>query len=392
MSPRPARRVADFDETVFAVYSRYANEHGAIDLGQGFPSGGPPEFVREALRDAADGPQQYAPLPGDPKLRREVAFDHGRWLGRELDPLAHVQVTVGATEALFAAMQAFVEPSDEVVLFEPFYDAYPADVTMAGGVPVYVPLHPGPDGRWTFDPSELHAAVGPRTRMIVVNTPHNPTGTVFRAEELDAVVAEAERVDALLLSDEVYEHLAFEDVVRLATRPGAWERTLSISSFGKSFSATGWKIGWAVGPEPLVHALRMAHQWIPFAVATPLQRAAAASLRHARDRDDAYWRALPRGFHASARTLVDGLNQTPLRAVMPEGGYFVMADASALGYPDDVELCRDLPPRAGVGAIPPSAFYCEAHRHLAASWVRLAFCKPDADLHAAIDRLRGLAT
>jgi len=270
VSPQPARRVADFRETVFAVYSRYAAEHGAIDLGQGFPSGGPPDFVREALRDAADGPQQYAPLPGDPKLRREVAFDHGRWLGRDLDPLANVQVTVGATEALFAAAQAFVEPGDEVVMFEPFYDAYPPGVTMAGGVPVYVPLRPGPDGRWTFDPAELHAAVGPRTRMIMVNTPHNPTGTVFRAAELDAVVAEADRVDALLLTDEVYEHLAFEDPVRLATRPGAWPRTLSLSSFGKSFSATGWKIGWAVGPEPRVHALRMAHQWIPFAVATPL--------------------------------------------------------------------------------------------------------------------------
>lgn len=389
---RPAGRLSGFVETVFAVYSRLAREHDAIDLGQGFPSEGPPDFVREALREAAGGSQQYAPLPGLPELNREVAFDHGRWLGRELDPVANVQVTDGATEALFAAVQAFVDPGDEVVLFEPFYDAYPADVVMAGGVPVHVPLEPGEDGRWTFDPERLRRAVGPRTKAIVLNTPHNPTGTVFREPELDALVQEAARVDALLLADEVYEHIAWDGAVRLASRPGAWDRTVSVSSFGKSFSATGWKIGWAIGPERLIRAVRMAHQWIPFVVATPLQHAAAASLRHARRDDDRYYRELSATFEAQADALVASLRDTPLRAVKPQGGYFLMADASALPYDDDVALCRDLPASVGVGAIPPSAFYAEEHRHLARDWVRLAFCKPADELAEAGRRLASLAS
>lgn len=387
---RSADRIAGFGETVFATYSRLAAEHGALDLGQGFPSDGPPSVVRAALREAADGPQQYAPLPGLPELAKEVAFDHGRWLGRPLEPVEHVQVTVGATEALFAAMQAFVDPGSEVVVFEPFYDAYPADAIMAGAQLRAVPLEPDATGRWTFDPERLRAAVGDRTAAIVVNTPHNPTGTVFTGHELDTIVAEAERADALLISDEVYEHLAFSGPVRLASRPGAWERTLSISSFGKTFSATGWKLGWAIGPESLITPLRRAHQWIPFVVATPLQRAAARVLRSAREDDDAYYRAVRDDFRSRAEALVDALADAPLRATMPEGGYFVMADASALGYPDDVAACRDLPRRVGVGAIPPSAFYTPEHRDLARSWIRLAFCKPIPDLHEAGRRLARL--
>jgi aspartate/methionine/tyrosine aminotransferase len=384
--------MAEFGDTVFASYARRAAEHGALDLGQGFPSDGPPAFVRAALRDAADEGQQYAPLPGLPELAKEIAYDHGRWLARPLDPTANVQVTVGATEALYAALQAFVDPGDEVVLFEPFYDAYPADVTMAGGVVRTVPLEPQADGRWTFDPERLAAVVSDATRAIVLTTPHNPTGTVFREDELDAIVAAATRADALLISDEVYEHLAFAGPVRLATRPGAWERTLTISSFGKTFSATGWKLGWAIGPEPLVHALRRVHQWIPYAVATPLQRAAAAVLRRAREDDDAVYRQLRSEYRARAAALIDALTATPLRATMPEGGYFVMADASALGYADDVATCRDLPARVGVGAIPPSAFYLPDHRAVARRWIRLAFCKPVPDLQEAGRRLATLAS
>jgi N-succinyldiaminopimelate aminotransferase len=195
----------------------------------------------------------------------------------------------------------------------------------------------------------------------------------------------------VLISDEVYEHLAFDGPVRLATRPGAWARTIAISSFGKSFSATGWKVGWAIGPAPLIDAVRRAHQWIPFAVATPLQAAAAASLRAARAGDDAYWRELRATYRARADALVAALEGTPLRAGRPQGGYFVMADASALGYADDVAACRDLPARAGVGAIPPSAFYTEAHRHQARRWIRLAFCKPVPELVEAGRRLTRLA-
>jgi len=384
---KAAARVAAFEETVFATYSRLAKEQGAIDLGQGFPDFDPPDFVLQALRESADGFQQYAPLGGLPELTREVAADLSATLGRELDPAANLLVTDGATEGLFACMQALVDPGDEVLLLEPFYDAYPADVTMAGGVPRYVPLELD-GGTWRLDPERLRAAVGERTRVIVVNTPHNPTGKVFSASELDLLVAEASRVGAVLVSDEVYEHIAFEGHVPLASRPGAWERTLTVASIGKTFSVTGWKVGWVSGPEPLVRAVRMAHQWIPFTVATPLQAAGAAMLRHARS--SGYYRELRSAYRMRRDALLGALEPTPFRPYVPDGGYFVLADAAALGYEDDVALCRDLPSRAGVGAIPPSAFYSDEHRHLARHLVRFAYCKDEALIRTAGERLRTL--
>lgn len=385
-SIRYAQRIRAFGETVFATYTRLAQEHDAVNLGQGYPDFPPPDFVTAALRDAADGYQQYSPLEGQPELLAEIARDHGAYLGRELEPKANILVTVGATEALFATMQALVDPGDEVILFEPFYDAYPADVRMAGGTPVFVPLRPDSEGGWLVDPDELAANASSKTKMIVLNTPHNPTGKVFTPEELDAIVAVAERVDAVILADEAYEHIAFEGHHRIATRPGAWERTLTVSSFGKSFSVTGWKVGWAIGPERLVTAVRMAHQWIPFVVATPLQRAAAAALRHARERG--YYADLSDRFRAKRDLLVAELAGTPFVPLVADGGYFLMANAAALDYRDDVALCRDLPARAGVAAIPPSAFYSEEHRDMASSLVRFAYCKQDDAIREAGSRLR----
>lgn len=382
-----SRRIAGFRETVFAKYTRLAQETGAINLGQGFPDFDPPDFVREALRQAATGYQQYAPLPGMPALLDALAQKLAPALGRNLDS-DNLQVTVGATEGLFASMQALVDPGDEVVLLEPFYDAYPADVTMAGGVPRYVPLHPQADGRWRLDLDELRLAFTRRTKAIVLNTPHNPTGKVFTAEELDAVVALAEAHDAVIIADEVYEHIAFTPHLPVASRPGAWSRTLTLSSLGKTFSVTGWKIGWAVGPKPLITALRLAHQWIPFAVATPLQQAAATILQQAEQR--AYYAELTRLYRHKRDLLLAALAATPLRPLVPEGGYFVMADTSALGL-DDVALCDALPIRLGVAAIPPSAFYSEAHRPLAKHLIRLAFCKRDEALREAGERLKALA-
>jgi aspartate/methionine/tyrosine aminotransferase len=285
-------------------------------------------------------------------------------------------------------MQALIDPGDEVVLLEPFYDAYPADVVMAGGIPRYVPLELDASGRWSLDPERLASVLTDRTRAIVVNTPHNPTGKVFDAAELDVLLAAAERVGAVLISDEVYEHIAFRPHIAPATRPGGWERTLTISSLGKTFSVTGWKIGWVGGPAELVHAVRMAHQWIPFAVATPLQRAAARILREART--NGAYPALAQAYRARRDLLLEALEPTPLRALVPEGGYFVMADTTALGYADDVALCRDLPGRAGVAAIPPGAFYAPEHRHLARHLVRLAYCKRDEAMREAGRRLAAL--
>jgi N-succinyldiaminopimelate aminotransferase len=401
--------VAGFGETVFATYSRLARETGAVDLGQGFPDFDPPEFVTEALRTAAGGYQQYPPLPGWPPLLEALAEGLAPRLGRSIDPATELLVTVGATEGLFAAMQAFLDPGDEVVLIEPFYDAYPADVIMAGGVPRYVPLEPQSDGTWLLDLERLAGAFSDRTRMIVLNSPHNPTGKVFGEEELDAIVALAERHDALILADQVYEHISFRPFVHASTRPGAWERTVSLSSFGKSFSVTGWKVGWACGPAELIAALRSAHQWIPFTVATPLQEASAQAVRHAAGGD--YYRDLAASYLARRDLLLEALAPTPFRALVPEGGYFIVADAGGLidsvahegdlinsvahegdlGYSDGVALCQDLPRRAGVAAIPASAFYSTEHRHLARTLVRFAFCKRDAAIREAGERLRRLA-
>ena len=382
-----ARRIAPFGETVFAKYTRLAQEHDAINLGQGFPDFDPPDFALEALRSSAAQYQQYPPLPGMPALAEAVAEKMTARLGREVVPVQNVQITVGATEALYAAMQALIDPGDEVVLLEPFYDAYPADVMMAGGVPKYVPLHPQADGAWLLDLDELRGTFTSRTKAIMLNTPHNPTGKVFSESELDAIIELAHEHDAVILSDEVYEHITFAPHLCVASRPGGWERTLSISSIGKTFSITGWKVGWATGPEPLIHALRMAHQWIPFTVATPLQVASAEILRRA---DEGYYEGLARLYRSKRDLLVEALEETSFRPLTPQGGYFVMADSSALPYKDDVTLCENLPKDAGVGAIPPSAFYSAAHQSLAKHLVRFAFCKSDEAIAEAGQRLKNI--
>ena len=383
----PSTRVSSFGETVFTTYTRLAEQYGAVNLGQGFPDFAPPGFTLDALREAASGPQQYAPLPGLPVLLEAVAKKMSGSLGREVSTPENVQITVGATEALFAIMQAFINPGDEVVVLEPFYDAYPADVLMAGGVPKFVALEPhGND--WILDFDALAAAFTGKIKAIILNTPHNPTGKVFTAAELDQIVALAERYNALIVSDEVYEHIAFTEQVSIASRPGAWERTLSVSSIGKTFSVTGWKVGWAVGPEALITPLRRAHQWIPFVVATPLQRASAELLKLAET--NGYYAELKNMFRRKRDLLLAQLEDTPFQAPLPQGGYFVIADSAALGYKDDVELCNALPERVGVVAIPPSAFYSDEHKHLAKNLVRFAYCKSDEAILEAGRRLQGL--
>ena len=384
---RPSTRVSSFGETVFATYTRLAEQYGAVNLGQGFPDFAPPDFALGALREAVSGPQQYAPLPGLPVLLEAVANKMSVSLSREVSAPENVQITVGATEALFAIMQAFINPGDEVVVLEPFYDAYPADVLMAGGVPKFVALEPhGND--WILDFDALAAAFTGKTKAIILNTPHNPTGKVFTAAELDQIVALAERYNALIVSDEVYEHIAFTEQVSIASRPGAWERTLSVSSIGKTFSVTGWKVGWAVGPEALITPLRRAHQWIPFVVATPLQRASAELLKLAET--NGYYAELKNMFRRKRDLLLAQLEDTPFQASLPQGGYFVIADSAALGYKDDIELCNALPERVGVVAIPPSAFYSDEHKHLAKNLVRFAYCKSDEAILEAGRRLQGL--
>lgn len=381
-----AKRISSFGETVFATYSRLAKELGAVNLGQGFPDFDPPQFALDALAESANGYQQYAPLYGMPELLEAVSTKMSGRLGRELESDQNVLVTVGATQALYATIQAVVDPGDEVILFEPFYDAYPADTIMAGGIPKFVPLQPQADGSWQFDFDELETIFNDKTKAIIINNPHNPTGKVYTVEELDKIVELATKHNSLIISDEVYEHIAYTPHTPIATRPGAWERTVTISSVGKTFSVTGWKIGWAVAPKALIDTLCMAHQWIPFVVASPLQQASAKMLTTAQNNN--YYNELLTMYQDKRDLLFDALEKTPLKPLKPEGAYYIIADSSELDYKDDVELCLDFPQRVGVVGIPPSAFYSEEHKHMAKNLVRFTFCKTETALNNAVQRLQ----
>ena len=379
----PAARISSFGTSIFAEMSRLAAEHKAINLGQGFPDFDGPDEVREAAIAAIQaGDNQYAVSSGQPGLRRAIAEHMQHHYGQAYDPDTEVTVTSGATEGLFAAIMALVNPGDEVIVFEPFYDSYVPNTLMAGGVPRCVPLH-APD--WHYDPDELEAAFNDRTRLIVLNTPHNPTGKLYSEQELDQIAALCLKWDVLALTDEVYEHLVFDGArhLRLAQRPGMAERTLSASSHGKTFGFTGWKIGWLLTAPELTAAVRRVHQYVTFASATPFQAAAAAALRL----NGEYYQALQADYQARRDYLAGVLSQAGLKVSLPRGTYFIMADFTPLGFDDDVAFCRWLTTEIGVAAIPPSAFYSDAHKHLASHWARFAFCKRRDTLERAAERL-----
>jgi N-succinyldiaminopimelate aminotransferase len=370
-------RLAGFGTTIFTEMSALAERTGAVNLGQGFPDFDGPEVVLEAAQAAMRaGHNQYAPLAGVPALRDAIAAHQERFYGLAVDD---VQVTFGATEAIAAAMLGLLEPDDEVLVFEPLYDSYGASIAMAGARRRVVTLRP-PD--WSFDPAEL--VVGPRTRMVLLNSPHNPTGKVFSRDELEAVAAVCREHDLVAVTDEVYEHLVYSDPptphVPLATLDGMAERTLTISSLGKTFSVTGWKIGWATGPAALVGAVRAAKQFLTFAGGTPLQHAGAAALAL----DDDFYAALTASFTAKRDRLCAGLSAAGLEPLRSAGTYFVNAVVEG----DGVEFCRELPARAGVVAIPTSVFYDD--KEVGRSLVRFAFCKRDSVIDEAAARLASL--
>ncbi len=378
-----SRRIEGFGTSVFTEMSRLANEHQAINLGQGFPDFAGPDFVKDAAaRAIAADHNQYAPSHGTPRLRAAIAADWAVRFGREVDPDHEVTVTTGATEALFAAMLAFLDPGDEVIFFEPFYDGYVADVVMAGGVPRVVRLNP-PD--WSFDVDELRAAVTPRTRLLLLNTPHNPTGKVFQRAELDLIAALAIEHDITVLSDEVYDRIVFDDQEHLpiSMLPGMAERTLTINSTGKTFSMTGWKIGYVIGPRELNAALRAVHQFVVFATATPFQEAMAEAMEQAPARN--YYQELAGAYAERRDRLRAALGDAGLRPLACQGSYFLLGDITAWGFDNDVEFCRHLTRDVGVAAIPPSAFYLDPAT--APPLARFCFAKRLETIDAAADRL-----
>lgn len=394
--PNPTAVIADrlrpFGTTIFAEMTRLAVKHNAVNLAQGFPDFDGPEFIKDAAHAAMRaGHNQYARTTGIPPLSEAIAEQWRARTGLPADPDTEVTVTSGCTEALAATFLGLFNPGDEVILFEPFYDSYRAGVAMAGATPRFVALRAGPAGIFEFDPQELARAVGPRTRAILVNTPHNPTGKVYTRAELELIADLCRRHDLIAITDEVYEHLVYEPDLphlSLATFPGMAERTVTLSSLGKSFSLTGWKIGWAIAPPHLTAGVRAAHQFLTFATATPLQHGAVEAIRRGAEavRDLAAMLRANRDYLAAAlRDLGFGVH-------LPAGTYFIMADHSALsarlGAKDDREFCTRLTQEYGVAAIPPSVFYDRPE--LGRTLARFAFCKKRQTLEAAVERLRKL--
>jgi len=378
-------KLSGFGTTIFAEMSALAAETGAINLGQGFPdTDGPIEVLDAAVDAIRSGFNQYPPGPGLPGLRNAIADHQARFYGLTLDPEREVVVTAGATEALAGALLGMLDTGDEVVVFEPMYDSYQACIALAGARAVPVLLQPDVSGQWTFDPGELAAAVTERTKLILLNTPHNPTGKVFTRGELDQIADLAIERGLIVVTDEVYEHLCFDGRthVPMATLPGMWERTLTISSGGKTFNTTGWKIGWMTGPESLVSAARTAKQFLTYVNGAPFQPAIAVGLAL----PDAYFAGLAATLQLARDHLVAGLRKSGLDAYAQEATYFTTVDITPVDPTGDgMAFCRSLPERCGVVAIPNEVFYArpEHGRHL----VRFACCKRLDVIDGAVDRL-----
>lgn len=373
-------RIREFGTSIFTEMSALAIQHNAINLAQGFPDFSGPAFIKDAACAAIHADlNQYAPSHGLRVLREAVARSWARHYNRELDIEREITVTSGATEALLAAILAVVNPGDEVIIFEPYYDAYPPDVLMAGGVPRYVRL-PEPD--WSLPVEALRAAITPQTRAILLNTPHNPIGKVWSRDELMVLAALAVEHNLVIITDEVYERLIFDAAthIPIATLPDMWQRTITISSTGKTFSLTGWKVGYVVASASLSEAVRRVHQFVTFASPTPLQAALAAAL----DAGEAYERQLVLFYAARRKELVAALQQAGFGVAPPSGTYFVMADVRPLGWNNDIEFCRYLTTNVGVAAIPPSVFYHDGYQ---SGMIRFCFAKKAETIAAAAEKL-----
>ena len=379
-----SEKLRSFGTTVFAEMTRLAQENAAINLSQGFPDfEGPPEIREAATRAMAAGHNQYARSQGVPELVRAVAAHQKKFYDLDFDPLTEVGVFSGATEGLMSSMLGLLNPGDEVVMFEPHYDSYRACAAMAQATPRFVTLS-FPD--YALDVEALERAINGKTRVLLLNTPHNPTGKVFTREELGAIAEVVRKHDLLVVSDEVYEHLTYDDAqhVPIATLPGMRDRTLTVSSFGKTYSFTGWKIGWASGPADMLRAAQAAHQFVVFSTATPLQHAAAFALT---ELGASYYRELRADYSRRRERLLSVLREVGLETPAPQGAYFALARFAPRFDGTDVEFARHLATEVRVAAVPPSAFYSsgsEEGRHL----VRFAFCKQLETLDAAATRLR----
>ncbi|RMG81025.1 MAG: aminotransferase class I/II-fold pyridoxal phosphate-dependent enzyme [Chloroflexi bacterium] len=387
--PKYAKRVEPFGTTIFTEINTLAQQHNATNLGQGKPDfDGPQELVQAAVDALKSGQaNQYAPGPGVFELRQAVAEHSAYFYNLDVEPEKGVIVTAGATEGVFSSVMGLVDAGDEVIIIEPFFDSYVPNVLMAGAKPVYVPLRPP---SWSFDPDELKKAFNPKTRAIILNTPHNPTGRVFTHEELSLIAELCLEYDVLVISDEVYEHLIFDDAkhIPIASLPDMFERTVTIGSAGKTFGMTGWKIGWVYGHPDLVQGVWRAHQFITFATNHPAQLAVAAGFRYGMS--SSYYEDYQALYDHKRQLIVEGLSNAGLKVSAPKGTYFAMADFSDVFDGDDVAFVRYLIEEIGVACIPPTAFFSPAHRAIASKQARFSFCKDDETLKIAAEKLAKL--
>jgi N-succinyldiaminopimelate aminotransferase len=384
MAILPADRVSNFSEPIFAQITRRARKLGALDLSTGYPDqSGPPEPLDAVYEAMKAGHNQYPLAEGEMVLREAISRHTARFYGSSPDPTGEITVTNGAAQAFHAIADGLINPGDEVIIFEPYYAYYPPNIEMAGGVCRYVPLRP-PD--WTFDPDELAAAFNEKTRSIWINSPHNPTGKVFSRSEFETIAELCDRWDVFALSDEVYEHLVFDDHrhERLCDIETMRHRTITVGSLSKTFNSTGWRVGWTIAAPALTKAIRLAHQFVVDGTATPIQHGAAAAL----ELPDPYFEDLRRSFAGKRNKLQQALAAADLIAEPPAAGYFLMADIARLGYEDDVEFCLRLVEEVGLAAIPPSAFFSEPNKAIGQKYARFAYCKTDALLEEAAARLK----
>jgi N-succinyldiaminopimelate aminotransferase len=386
--PFYSRRVETFGTTIFTEINNLAQQYNALNLGQGRPDfDTPPAIVEQVTVALHDGlHNQYAPGPGTAELRHAVAEHARRFYGLDIDPLHGVVVTSGATEGLLACILGLVDPGDEVIVIEPFYDCYVPDIIMAGATPVFVPLHPP---TWTFDEAELRAAFTARTRAIIINTPHNPTGRVFTREELTLLSELCIEHDVTVILDEVYEHLTLNaaQYLHIATLPGMFKRTVAVSSSGKTFSATGWKIGWVYGHPDVLDGVARAHQFITFAVHHPTQPGVAYAL----NMPDSYFQQFRTMYEAKVQLLMRALAGSGLKYSEPQGTYFILTDFSRVFQGMPMEFARFLIQQIGVACIPLETMYSAEHIHIGKDYVRFSFCKTDEALLAAQEPLAKLA-
>ncbi|KAI0796560.1 PLP-dependent transferase [Abortiporus biennis] len=399
-------------QDVWSIFNAANLPHDCINLGQGYMNFSPPQWIKDAAETALGSvaANHYSHPRGRPRLRQALKKFYDPLFKRDLDVESEILVTSGANEGQYSVFVAFLEQGDEVILFEPFFDQYLPSVTFNGGIPVYVPLHPDRSKRkitgddWKIDFDELRRAITPKTKMIVINTPHNPVGKVFTRQELEGIAALAEEFNLLVMCDEVYDILVFDhkEHVRFATLPGMWDRTVTVGSAGKMFAATGWRVGWLIAPKSIIQPTLAATTRIVFCTNSPLQEAAAAGLEQARERH--FFENQLQEYTERRDILVRAFEQLGLSYTLPQGTYFILLDISKITYPDDYPFpasvldrgkdfraCWFIAMEIGVSSIPVSEFYCEEHVNIGENYARFAFCKDTDTLKQAAERLQGLS-